>query len=119
MSLMDFIIAFDNGRIIETGKPATLIENDGYVNSLRLSLPSLDNEYDSISCLDEDPQRFHGEYRNSDSTSGESHSLDDIRRKNGDMSVYKYYLSNAGYLVVGFYVLSVIIWVFCIEFSSE
>jgi len=43
----------------------------------------------------------------------------DVRRKNGQISVYKYYLASAGYIAVVGYVFFVVLWVFCLEFSSE
>jgi hypothetical protein len=43
----------------------------------------------------------------------------DLRRKNGDASVYKYYLSSAGYpIAIGFF-LTTMTWVFFTEFPSK
>jgi ATP-binding cassette subfamily C (CFTR/MRP) protein 1 len=116
MALADFIIVLEDGRIIETGKPSSLLINNGYVNKLGLSLPAHQKSVDIL----EDPQLSRETSNRTDNVAEDSDpSLTDIRRKNGEMSVYKYYLKNAGYLAIGMYVLSVIIWIFCTEFSSK
>jgi len=45
-------------------------------------------------------------------------SLTDIRRKNGALSVYRYYLASSGYAAVTLYGIFVTLWIFCTEFSS-
>jgi hypothetical protein len=48
-----------------------------------------------------------------------SSALTDIRRKNGELSVYTYYLSSSGYTTVTLYAILVSLWVFCTEFPSK
>jgi hypothetical protein len=43
----------------------------------------------------------------------------DIMRKSGDPLVYKYYFASAGWLQVSWFVISLVVWIFCTEFPSE
>lgn len=45
--------------------------------------------------------------------------LGDTRRKNGELSVYTYYLKSSGYAAVALYAVSMALWIFCTEFSSK
>lgn len=44
---------------------------------------------------------------------------DDLRRKTGDLSIYKYYLASSGVRGVGGYLIAMSIWMFFTEFSSK
>ena len=43
----------------------------------------------------------------------------DSRRKNGDVSIYKYYITSSGYGIVMANILSMFVWIACTEFSSQ
>lgn len=113
--LRNTIIALQDGKIIEKGSPAMLFQSNGYVSKLGISLPS------SEDIVEETAHELSPEpaYKSADMAKETDKTLTDIRRKNADMSVYKYYLANAGYTAVCLYVISVIVWVFCSEFSSK
>ena len=112
MALADTIVVLKDGRIVETGSPAVLAQSEGYLSGLG-PLPS-----DSDEIADIEPTR---EVRNqSDGPSTEiDNSISDLWRKNGEMSVYSYYLTSAGYGAVALYALFMVMWIFCTEFSSE
>lgn len=122
MSFADMIIVLGDGKIVETGSPAALLQSsEGYIGKLQLKLPSLDNAGAS------DPDNIIHELSRDTSNKNEfintaeetTNILTDVRRKNGDVSVYKYYLDNAGYISVTLYALALVTWIFCTEFSSK
>lgn len=91
------------------------MKNQGYVSGLGLSLSTDDTitdlEYPEIiqqapSVLD----KAHGKTEE---------LLTDVRRKNGDASVYKFYLASSGYSNVGLHLVFTITWIVCSEFSSK
>lgn len=119
MLLADMIIALENGKIIENANTMTLLQRNGYVSKLGLK-PSSTEDIVKETTDAKDPQLSHEASQKSADIAEEIDDIPtDIRRKNGDMSVYKYYLKNAGTLAVGIYVISLIIWTFCTEFSSK
>lgn len=117
----DNIIVVEEGRISEMGSLASLLRNGGYVSSLELELKGLTGSTVAVE------QYEHAE-SSEDSTPAllpdaspevnEMNKLQNARRKEGDLSVYKYYLSGAGYFLVGLHVLTMIVWIFGTEFST-
>ena len=121
MSLADMIIALEGGKIVESGSPAALLQSKGYIGRLKLELPSLDNIVE-LNMYDQDPElsRETSDKNEFTGTTKETAALlSDVRRKNGDISVYKYYLNSAGYISVGLFGLALITWIFFTEFSSK
>ncbi|KAK0615177.1 ABC transporter [Bombardia bombarda] len=124
MSLADTIIALKDGEILEIGSPAALLDSsDGYVGKLGLSLSSsgdgiLDQKSDAQHSEASQTVEILNQGDSSVIEDTEGPLLTDMRRKNGDLSVYKYYAETAGYLVVSLYVASIIVLVFCTEFSA-
>ena len=112
MALADTIVVLEDGRVVETGSPAVLAQGDGYLSGLG-PRPS---ESDEIA--DVEPTRDVRDQSDSPST-GVDNSISDLRRKNGEMSVYSYYLTSAGYGAVALYTFFMVMWIFCTEFSSE
>jgi ATP-binding cassette subfamily C (CFTR/MRP) protein 1 len=96
-----------------------LLRSNGYISRLGLQLSSSGDEVEEIPD-DRDPElSLEASHKLDEVSEDTRHFLSDIRRKNGEMSVYKYYLKNAGYMAVGLYAFSVVVWVFSIEFSSK
>ncbi|KAI1453921.1 ABC transporter [Annulohypoxylon moriforme] len=120
MALADSMIVFKDGSIIETGSPAELLEGDGYVSKLRISVQSeSDTEHAEGTSKANNPELTRETSRLSTQMAEETDkSLTDLRRKHGDFAVYKYYITNAGYLAVGLYAGFVTLWMFCTEFST-
>ena len=117
MSLADTIITLQDGNITEIGSPSTLLKSSGYISKLGLSLDQSENEVALIPDIKDPVSAPSGEESGLIDENEIIHT--DLRRKNGDISVYKYYLTNAGSVAVGLYVVSVVIWIFCTEFSSK
>lgn len=116
MALADTIISLEDGRIGEIGSPATLSQSRGYISRLGLKLDSSDMTADS---LDNDDDAQHADQQPAKQLPADQPTHTDIRRKNGEMSVYKYYLGSAGWKAVTLYAVSVVMWVFFTEFSSR
>ncbi|KAI1774955.1 ABC transporter [Hypoxylon cercidicola] len=119
MALADTIIVFEDGRIIETGSPATLLQGDGYISKLGITVQP-ESEIENVETPEaENPELVREMTQVSAEMAEETNkSLTDLRRKHGDLTVYKYYVTNAGYLAVGLYVGLMTLWVFCTEFST-
>ena len=119
MTFANSIIALKEGRIVETGDPEELLKRDGYVSKLKLA-PLPDKE------IEEEPAEADA-LRLSLQTTREAASIleeaDDLPdqswRRNGELSVYKFYFSRAGYWTVALYTLAVFTWEFLTEFSSK
>ncbi|KIX01229.1 uncharacterized protein Z518_08954 [Rhinocladiella mackenziei CBS 650.93] len=118
IALADSIIVLEGGIITEIGSPANLLASDGYINRLGFKLFS-DGEP-----AEESPQS-RGVLHSSEFTQVSKEvrketrkAPADLRRKNGDIAVYKYYLTSAGYGAVGLYIGFVTLWEFCTNFSS-
>lgn len=116
MALADTIISLEDGRIIEVGSPATLSQGHGYVSRLGLVIATSDVATNS---LDADDDARHAGEQPVKQLSADQPIHTDIRRKNGEMSVYKYYLGSAGWKAVTLYTISVVMWIFFTEFSSR
>ncbi|KAI1762970.1 ABC transporter [Hypoxylon sp. FL1150] len=119
MALADTIIVIEDGSIVETGSPETLLQSDGYVSKLGISAQpktEIDN-IESPETQNAEPAREISQV--SDDMAEEANtSLTDFRRKHGDLAVYKYYITSAGYRAVGLYVTFITLWMFCTEFST-
>ena len=46
-------------------------------------------------------------------------SFTDTRRKNGELSVYRYYMESSGYTSVSFYMGFIALWILLTEFPSK
>ncbi|MCJ1308796.1 hypothetical protein MMC25_002451 [Agyrium rufum] len=119
MALADTIIAFEDGLIVDTGSPTTLIQNNnGYISKLGLSIENdkeIPDETPSPEVQQSDrglsnaPQNIQEEINN---------EFTDVRRKNGELAVYSYYFASSGYTALLLYGIFVGLWVFCTEFST-
>jgi hypothetical protein len=121
MALADTIIILKNGTITAKESPATLLQSNN-VNKLGLQLinngdaagtaePSKMPTTEEVFDIAADVAAIISEETDDRHT--------DMRRKRGEMSVYAYYLSNAGWWSVAVYGVGVVGWIFCIEFSSK
>lgn len=132
MKLVDTIIVLEDGRAVDIGSPSTMLQkNDGYIRKLGLliSEPSADElapeEIKTASKSNKHEPDLTIETSVEASTAAddaetiENSALTDIRRKNGELSVYTYYLTSSGYIAVIFYILSMALWILCTEFSSK
>ncbi|KAK3319769.1 ABC transporter [Cercophora scortea] len=136
MTLVDEIVVLQDGRIVDIGSPRTLLQNDSaYLKKLGISIteaPDSKKSQDEITA----EQSFSDEKQaakiaaetsieeaSSDSATDnteatEARLLGGMRRKNGELSVYKYYLHSSGYVPVLLYTLTMVLWIFCTEFST-
>ncbi|KAJ5939096.1 ABC transporter [Penicillium verhagenii] len=129
LSLADTIIALDGGKVVNVGSPTSVQINNKISRDILLSgtdhleenidsdeLDEIVNESDIIATTSRSP---YEEQSNAVSAEDSQFSpLQDTRRKNGESSVYSYYLASSGYIAVGLYTISMALWVFCIEFST-
>ncbi|PTB61535.1 P-loop containing nucleoside triphosphate hydrolase protein, partial [Trichoderma citrinoviride] len=120
MALADIVIVLKDGTITAKEPPASLIQSD-LVNQLGLQL--INNE-DAAETAEPSKMPTTEEVFGmaADTATAISEETDgrhtDIRRKRGELSVYAYYLANAGWWSVIVYGVGVVGWIFCIEFST-
>lgn len=127
MALADTIVALEDGAIVETGIPATLLQGDGYISRLGITaLPDGDGDFEEHNEEDVGNSSRPLHLAAASKSTGTSNDIDeadkglpDSRRKNGDFAVYRYYIANAGYTAVILYTVFIILWMFCTEFSSR
>lgn len=133
MALADTIVVLEDGTITETGSPATLLKGDGYISRLGITtISDADADDDVKEHIEEGLEADVGNVsrasgsmavpqspRTSKDIDETDKAIPDLRRKNGDFAVYKYYISNAGYAAVLLYTVFIILWMFCTEFSSK
>ena len=119
MAFADTIVVLEDGRIVENGSAAGILRNASHVNKLGLSvLP--DGETTEIFQDTTRSDLAREEFQDSaDILEDEDNRHTDLRRKNGDMSIYKYYLERSGWGAVGLYTVFITLWWFCTEFSRE
>lgn len=115
MTLADTLIALEDGKIVETGSPQTLLSNSGYVAKLGLSLRSQEalEDQDEINRA----ESLTVEKSTSTALSPEADEEDnDPKRKNGEWSVYSYYFSSSGWGTIALFIVGIAIWIFSGEF---
>ncbi|KAG8409595.1 hypothetical protein J3459_017421 [Metarhizium acridum] len=122
ISLADNIAVVQDGQVSKSGSYLELSKSDGYIGSLKLGG---DNETPESVARETPESRAEeatasplvgipGELEDGPKDSGKE--LQDLRRKNGDASVYKYYFSSAGYLLTGINIFVMLIWTVTTEF---
>lgn len=117
MAIADTITVIEDGRITETGPREELTKGNGYVSKLGLS--QLRDFADEVR---DDPAPLssnHTEPQHNASGLEQNDPIEDVRRKNGDASVYRYYAASAGYGTIAANLLSLVVWIFCTEFASK
>ncbi|KAK2036628.1 ABC transporter [Colletotrichum somersetense] len=117
MAVADIIISLGDGRIKELGNPAALVQGQGYTSRLGLNLSS-DGVVDEVQESDDSVTPVEQTAIPTNENHQEQKRHIDIRRKNGEKAVYEYYLQNAGWKAVTLYSVSVVMWIFCSEFST-
>jgi ATP-binding cassette subfamily C (CFTR/MRP) protein 1 len=125
MALADSIIVLKDGRIVEKNSPETLLQSSNSIGELGLEL--MDNEVDDKVVDDITTPQHSQETQDAsyDTTEVAEEAEEaetkhtDIRRKQGEASVYTYYLSSSGWVSVGLYSVFVVLWILCIELSSK
>ncbi|PTB72853.1 P-loop containing nucleoside triphosphate hydrolase protein [Trichoderma longibrachiatum ATCC 18648] len=120
MALADTIIILKDGTITAKETPATLLQSN-HITKLGLQLI---NNGDAAQPTEPSkvPTTEEAFDIAADVAATVSEETDgrhtDIRRKKGELSVYAYYLANAGWWSVAVYSVGVVGWIFCIEFST-
>lgn len=123
IDMADNVVVLADGQIVETGSPSSLRQGNGYSANMQSPIPSSEPSEHT----DTKPQAAEGAQNSSRESLPVSATFDeetdpaftDLRRKNGDMSVYLYYVKCSGYVTVAFFFFFLAIWIFCIEFSSK
>ena len=122
MPLADTIIALKDGAVVETGSPGPLLQEDGYIQQLGIKISSKQDAKEDASLSDEIEETTPGNEtsRHSEEPTPSRLTADhtDLRRKNSDKTIYKYYFSSAGYSIVAIYLVFITLMIFCIEFPS-
>jgi hypothetical protein len=122
MGFADTIIALEGGKISQIGSPQSLLTYDGYVTKLGLTLPDEDliaREHAEDTEISRIKSTIAESIISVSDTMDDSGTTPDIRRKNGDWSVYRYYFASSGFAVVLMFLISMAIWIFCTEFASK
>lgn len=117
MTLADTLVVIEDGRVVETGSPQTLLSSDGYVAKLGLSL----RDEEALGVDDDIARTESAALEKAVSTvmaSDVDKDSEDPRRKNGDWSVYSYYFSSSGWITVASFLIGMAIWIFCEEFPT-
>lgn len=120
---------------MDSGSPAALLQKDGgYVSKLALSASGLNSNglmviEEGMDDKDDETNDGHEPKPNgslsarqlpdANAAPDNAEFLGDTRRKNGELSVYTYYLQSSGYAAVTLYAVSMALWIICTEFSSE
>ncbi|KAI4597228.1 hypothetical protein KJ359_004741 [Pestalotiopsis sp. 9143b] len=123
MSFGDTILALEDGRIVEMGSPQELQSRNGYVANLNLNTSSRDPDHihqqpDHSPLNRVDSAIAESFISTADALEAEDKDASDATRKNGDWSVYSYYFSSSGYLLVASLLTTVAAWTFCTEFAT-
>jgi ATP-binding cassette subfamily C (CFTR/MRP) protein 1 len=127
VALADSVVVLDGGRVVDVGSPSGLVQRGSeYLEKIGLLASKPSSERDTLDALDINPQKVDnsdgGKQGSVEQPAGteatEGTKLTDIRRKNGELSVYSYYLASSGYVAVVLYSVFLTLWVFCTEFSS-
>lgn len=135
MAQVDSIIVIDQGRVVDIGTPADLSKKGTpHIRGLstwpsgdiidegirRETAPSPGESISRGQSLAQEPSTEQPiEDANAGGSASNDGKLTDIRRKNGEFSVYSYYLVSSGYVSVGLYAFTMATWIFCTEFSSR
>jgi hypothetical protein len=119
MDMADVVVVLQDGQVHEICSPAKLphsLENVCNVEDSNMiqASASVTGNTESTKSHPEPSEEPFGETLAPPS----DHGNDDSRRQ-GDLSVYKYYLQRAGFASVALYGVSVTSWMFCTEFSSK
>ncbi|KAF3012558.1 hypothetical protein E8E14_000617 [Neopestalotiopsis sp. 37M] len=119
LGFADTIFAIVDGRISETGNLQTLLANEGYVSKLGLKLRHETSSEEQA----EDAEILQQEHNVISSTeplpsTAVTDKAFEASRKNGDWSVYRYYIASSGYKVTMMFLISMATWVFCTEFAT-
>lgn len=122
MALTDSIIVLKDGQIVEKSNPETLFQSNDSIGELGLDLmdDQLDNKVvEDVTATQHSQEIQDGSYDATEVAEETYTKHTDIRRKQGEASVYTYYLSSSGWVSVGLYTVFVVLWILCIELSSK
>ena len=118
LALADTVLALRDGRIVETGGPASESVNkdntDGSQIGVREIVENARNSLDST-LPGEDSEARHeppAQARTSQDL------IADKARQRGNLTVYSYYIKSAGYKASAIYILFTIAWEFCTYFPT-
>ncbi|KAJ4349627.1 uncharacterized protein N0V89_008243 [Didymosphaeria variabile] len=118
ISLADDVIVVESGTITESGIIDSLKDADGYVGSLQFQAPAESTAIDALLLKDQTTRPLY----NAAAASAEAlmelnNEEQDLRRQTGDFSAYSYYSRAGGHITVALMLVTVALWVFCLEFS--
>lgn len=124
MAIADIIIVLEGGKITAKDTPASLLQNNGYINKLGLQLVSDHEDTEESATKPAVVSAAEAVFEiAADIALDDLEEADikhtDIRRKKGELSVYAYYLASSGWGAVILYSITVTGWILCIEFSSK
>ncbi|KIW14386.1 hypothetical protein PV08_07168 [Exophiala spinifera] len=116
MAFADAIVILEDGRITEVGTPSSLLGKSSYVHKLgRKSVQDSETVEEVPPSELLPPDEFS--HRLQEASEEAVDTEHDLRRKNGDLSVYQYYFQSAGAGVVALYLTFVTLLEFCTNFS--
>jgi len=107
----DHVISItEDGKISEQGSFKDLSGAGGYISSFNLPPPEW-NYHPTYSVADPDKEKV-----NTVESSTIDETVDDVSRRNGDVSVYLYYIRAVGWIPTLIFVVAISAFVFCITF---
>ena len=118
--MVDRVIALKEGTITEITHPAAVLQDEDTAGKLGVALNLVDDASEDLADAKVGEAPPPGDRQEpfvieEDRADPEA----DVSRKKADFTVYTYYLENAGYVAISCYVVAVIGWIFCTEFSSK
>jgi ATP-binding cassette subfamily C (CFTR/MRP) protein 1 len=109
----------ENGTITEFGSINLLKASEGYIAMLQLKAQSDSGEIEDLPSKE---QSLHSTNNAAivvpEVLAEQNEETQDLRRQTGDLSVYSYYSRAGGHGTVVFMLITVALWVFCLEFSG-
>lgn len=114
------LIVMDQGKIAACGTVSNLLDKSEYVKSLNMGTSKDQPAGDDTTSKDDVGEDSEASSNQKPAKTAEKkNTMDDLRRKTGDWSVYSYYFSRAGKWTCWSALVLSSIWTGCQEFSSK
>ena len=106
----------EDGKVVEHGPTKRLLHSSSYLSKAGV-VSTASEENNDISEMQKTQPEAAASF--APAKDGIDHHAQDLRRKTGDLRVYGYYIKSGGYMSIIIYAISVTIWTFGTEGSSE
>lgn len=114
--MTDNTVVLEEGKVVEQGPTKQLLHSSSYLNKSGVVSTTSEEKNDVDEMQNTQPEAT----ASLAPTKGDiDHHAQDLRRNTGDLRVYGYYIKSGGYMSIIIYAISVTIWTFGTEGSSE